>query len=230
VNRQLVLDLALRPALGRDDFLVTPSNAAAVAAIDQWPDWPGHAMLLLGPPGSGKTHLAEVFRQRSSAPTVEAGKLSIEQVPFFLQTRALVIENCDAGPCDERALFHALNVARQSGGHILLTASQPVSGWSLQLPDLISRLNAVPTVLLKQPDDELLRGVLIKHFNDRQIAVNENAITYLSQRIPRSLDSVRAIVAEIDRVALAERAEVTRPFIARLLSEFTNPAFFPDVD
>jgi chromosomal replication initiation ATPase DnaA len=230
VNRQLALDLALRPASGREDFLVTPSNAAAVAVIDQWPDWPNYAMLLLGPAGSGKTHLAEVFRQRSGAASIAASALSTEEAPLLLASLALVVENCGDGPLDERALFHLLNLARQENAHVLLTAAKPVSGWGLTLPDLRSRLNAAPSVTLHMPDDELLRGVLIKHFNDRQIAVNEAAISYLSNRIPRSLDAVRAIVGEIDRVALAERAEITRPFIARVLSEFTNPALFSDTD
>jgi chromosomal replication initiation ATPase DnaA len=225
---QLALDLELRPALGRDDFLVTASNAAAVALIDQWPDWPSHAAAIVGPPGSGKTHLAEVFRQKTGAERIDASQLNTDNLPDLLRSKALVVEK-DAGTIDERALFHAFNLAKQMQGFLLLTTEQSPSAWNVALPDLRSRLNAVPVVSILLPDDDLLRGVLVKHFADRQIAIGESVIAYLAQRIPRSLEAVRAIVTEIDRRALQERADVTRPFVARVLEEFTNPELFePD--
>jgi chromosomal replication initiation ATPase DnaA len=230
VTRQLALDLELRPALGREDFLVTESNAAAVALIDQWPNWPTYAAMILGPAGTGKSHLAEVFRLRTQAPHIYMRELATENVPSLLASGALILEDCDQESMDERALFHAFNLAKQNGGHLLLLARNPPSTWGVELPDLLSRLLAVPTISMLLPDDALLRGVLVKHFRDRQIAINESAITYLAQRIPRSLDAVRTIVAEIDSQAMAERAEITRPFIARVLSGFTNPALFPDDD
>lgn len=224
---QLPLDLELRPALGREDFLVTASNAAAVALVDQWPNWPSNAAMILGPAGSGKSHLAEVFRFRAQAQHLYARKLATENVPFLLASGALILEDCDQGPLDERAVFHAFNVASQDGGHLLLSARTSLSTWGVKLPDLLSRLQAVPAIAMLLPDDALLRGVLVKHFRDRQIAITEKSITYMAQRIPRSLDAVRAIVAEIDRQAMAERAEITHPFITRVLSGFTNPALFP---
>jgi chromosomal replication initiation ATPase DnaA len=230
VNRQLALDLEQRPALGREDFLVTASNAAAVALVDQWPSWPSHAAMIIGPPGTGKSHLAEVFRQRSQALAITARNLQIVDVPTLLQSKSLVLEDCDQGPVDERAMFHALNLAKQDRCHLLLTARVPFQGWSLKLPDLVSRLQAVPSLTMLLPDDALLRGVLVKHFSDRQIAVGEKAITYLAQRMPRSLDAARTIVMEIDRQAMAEHADITRSFITRVLSGFTNPALFPEGD
>ncbi len=226
MTSQIPFDLGLRPALGRDDFLVTASNAAAVTMIDQWPDWPSTAVLIIGAPGSGKSHLVEVFRKNSAAETVLACDLRTENVPSLLANGALVVEDCNAMGKSETALFHALNLARQQENTILLTADRPVPGWTLQLPDLVSRLNATPAVNILPPDDALLRGVLVKQFADRQIIVGEPVITYIVQRIPRSLETVRAIVAEIDGMALAERAEITRPYVARVLSRFTNPALF----
>ncbi len=134
-GRQLVLDLPHRQALGRDDFLVTESNAAAVALIDHWPDWPAHAAMIVGPPGSGKSHLVEVWRQRSKAARVQAADVKVETAPELLLSGAVAIEDA-APPLNERGLFHLLNLAKQQDSSILLTAETRPEHWKIALPDL----------------------------------------------------------------------------------------------
>ncbi len=228
-GKQLVLDLPHRPAQGREDFLVTDSNAAAVALIDQWPAWPGHAAILMGPAGSGKSHLVEVWRQRSKAQKVSAASISSESAPALLTTHALAIEDAGAG-VDERGMFHLLNLARQQNSSLLITGQTRPESWEIVLPDLLSRLRAIPVLEILPPDDTLLRGVLVKLFFDRQIAAEESTISFMLTRMPRSLDAARVLVAEIDRRALEERAEVTRPFVARVMVDFSSPGLFGDAD
>jgi chromosomal replication initiation ATPase DnaA len=228
-GRQLVLDLPHRQALGRDDFLVTESNAAAVALIDHWPDWPSHAAVLAGPPGSGKSHLVEVWRQRSKAARIQVAEVRVENAPELLASGAVAIE--DAGKSlDEKALFHWLNLAKQLGSSVLITAQTRPELWKIALPDLLSRLRAIPVVEILPPDDALLRGVLVKLFFDRQIAAEEATISFMLTRMPRSLGAARVLVAEIDRRALEERADITRPFVAKVLGDFSAPELFGDED
>jgi chromosomal replication initiation ATPase DnaA len=224
-GRQLVLDLPHRQALGRDDFLVTASNSAAVALIDHWPDWPAHAAVIVGPPGSGKSHLVEVWRQRSKATRVQAADVQVETAPEILESGAVAIEDA-APPLNERGLFHLLNLAKQQGSSVLLTAETRPEHWKVALPDLLSRLKAIPVLEILPPDDALLRGVLVKLFFDRQIAAAESTISFMLARMPRSLGAARLMVAEIDRRALEERAEVTRPFVAKVLADFSAPGLF----
>lgn len=223
MSRQLTFDLSFRPALGRDDFLVTPSNSAAVALVDQWPDWPSYAAVLVGPPGSGKSHLVEVWRQKSSAQIEKSADLKVEFVPELLADGALVLEDLSAENLPENALFHLLNFARQNNHFLLLTTQV----WPLPvaLPDLHSRLQALPVSVIMPPDDALLRGVLVKLFNDRQIAVDEALISYLLQRMPRSLDMARLLVDRIDKTSLEQGVEVTRVFAGKILAELENPEF-----
>ena len=228
MSRQLVLDLPLRTALGREDFLVTPSNEGAVAMIDSYPDWPHHGVVLVGDGGSGKSHLLEVWRQASGARLISADQLSSEPPDRLLETGALAIDNAPGDALDERALFHLLNLTRQTGSHVLIASVLDPAQWRVQLPDLASRLRALAVARLDPPDDALLRGVLVKHFADRQIAVEEPVISYLMLRMPRSLDAARAIVGELDALALAEKSAVTRTLAARVLQHMTEPGLFPD--
>jgi chromosomal replication initiation ATPase DnaA len=222
--RQLALDLPVRVARDREDFLVTPSNAAAVALLDQWPNWPSHAALIVGPAGSGKTHLCHVFAGIAGAEIITGDELTLESATGRAEKPIIAIEMRTTS-FNENALFHLLNRARQTGGHVLLTASRPVTQWGVKLPDLASRLGAVPVVALAVPDDELLRGVLLKHFADRQLVLQPSAMTYIMQRIPRDLDAVAKLSAELDRRALEERKALSRPFVAKIVSEV-----FPQVN
>lgn len=224
--QQLLLDLPNRTALGREDFLVAPSNMAAVKLVDDWPDWPSYAACLVGPDGAGKSHLAKVWQVRASASIVDLKNLETEAAPTLLETGALCIEHDAAEGFNETALFHTLNLARQRRAQILLTSRcQPID-WKVQLPDLASRLKAVPVVHISPPDDALLRGVLVKLFADRQINVDEALLSYMLARMPRSLAATRKLVTEIDRQAMIEKAEITRPFVGRVLAAFENPDLF----
>ncbi len=226
---QLALDLPHREAMGREDFLVTASNAAAVALIDQWPAWPSQGAILIGPEGSGKTHLVEAWRQRSGASRVDAATLAIEAAPGLLASGALAVEDLRQG-VPERALFHLMNLARQQGATMLLTAEAPHEGWKPTLPDLASRLKALPTIKIKAPDDELLRAVLVKQFNDRQLAVDEGLLSFVMARMPRSLAAARQLVAEADRRALAGKAGITRPLLARVVQDIVSKDLFGEAE
>lgn len=224
--RQLTFDLPPATSLTREDFLVTPANAAAAAAVDRWPEWPHPVLILVGPEGSGKTHLAAAWAQRSGAQTAQALDLKIETLPALLSTRALVVENVPEAGLPEKALFHLINLAREEKAHVLMTSATHPMSWTVGLPDLVSRLKAASLAQLGAPDDALLRGVLVKLFSDRQIAVDEATISFMLSRMERSLAMARRLVAEIDARALEARAEVTRPFIAKILAELAEPGLF----
>jgi chromosomal replication initiation ATPase DnaA len=209
--RQLVLDLPHRMAQGRGDFLVARSNAAAVAWIDRWHDWPAPGLALYGPPGSGKSHLAAVWQARSGAAAVSAAAL----VAGRIDARHCVFEDGEAALGDARAaeaLFHLYNRIAAQSGHLLVTGAEPPARWNLPLADLASRLRALPAVEIRAPDDEMLSGLFAKLFRDRQLVVPGEVILYLVQRIERSCAAVAQAVETLDRASLAERRPITLPF------------------
>ncbi|CAN1724144.1 Chromosomal replication initiator protein DnaA domain-containing protein [Hyphomicrobium sp. 1Nfss2.1] len=216
--RQLVLDLAHRQALGAEDFLVSNSNAAAVEMIDAWPRWPHPASFVAGPQGSGKSHLANVWRLRSGAGIVSAAELSDTLVASLPDAAAIVVEDIDRGIADEKVLFHLLNRARESKLSVLLTSRVPPGEQEFHVPDLRSRLRALPMVEVQPPDEALLKAVLVKLFDDRQLYVEPQVIDYLSVRMERSMAAASNIVADIDRLALATHRKVTRPLAAQVLA------------
>ena len=216
VPRQLALALPHAESFAREDFLTGASNEAALAMIERWPDWPDRALALIGPEGAGKSHLAAIWAERTGARRVAARALWETDLIGALATGALVIEDA-AGGLDERALFHLLNLIREEAAYLLLTASAAPTGWGVALPDLASRLRAVPVVALRAPDDALLRALLVKLFADRQLAVDESLISYLATRIERSFAAARRTVELIDREALRQKRPVTRALAAETL-------------
>jgi chromosomal replication initiation ATPase DnaA len=199
-----------------EDFLVSESNAEAVALVDRWPDWPVGAAAIVGPAGSGKSHLANVWRAKTGAELVEAADVRLDRVPALAATGRLVLENVQAG-CDEQALFHLLNLVREQRLALLVTAAADPGDLAIVLPDLCSRLKAVPLARILPPDDSLLRAVLVKLFADRQVSVEPAVIDYLMMRMERSMAAARAVVGEIDRLALVLKRPVTRPVAATAL-------------
>jgi chromosomal replication initiation ATPase DnaA len=216
--RQLVFDLAHRQALGAEDFLVSSSNEAAVEMIDRWPHWPHPASLVAGPQGSGKSHLANVWRLRSAASMISAASLDDAAVAALPDGGALVVEDIDRGIADEKALFHLLNRARESKIAVLVTSRIAPGEQEFRVPDLRSRLRALPLVEVQPPDEVLLKAVLVKLFSDRQLNVEPAVIDYLSLRMERSMAAANRVVVAIDQLALAKQRRVTRPLAAEALA------------
>jgi chromosomal replication initiation ATPase DnaA len=209
------LDLKHVESYARDDFLGGPSNAAALTLIDSWPDWPNRVVALVGPEGSGKSHLASVWAEQAGARSIAARALRERDVPAALATGALVVEDA-AADFDETAMFHLLNLAREEGAFMLITARTAPPGWTIRTPDLASRLKALPVVALAPPDDALLRAVLVKLFADRQLGVDEQLVSYVATRIGRSFADARAAVASLDQEAMRRQRPVTRALAADL--------------
>jgi chromosomal replication initiation ATPase DnaA len=215
--RQLAFALPHAESLTRDNFLEGPANAAGLALIDSWPEWPNRIMLLVGPEGSGKSHLAAIWAEQAGARSTTAHALTAAAVPGALATGALVVEDLRSSDFDDRALFHLMNLAREDGAFVLVTARQPPSAFQIELRDLRSRLRAVPTVSLLPPDDRLFRALIVKFCADRQLAVDETVVSYLVTRIERSYAAARQAVELLDAEALRLGRPVSRALAAELL-------------
>ncbi|MGO4715548.1 chromosomal replication initiator DnaA [Bradyrhizobium sp. 2TAF24] len=224
--RQLAFVLPHTESLTRDNFLQGPSNELALALVDSWPDWPNHIMLLAGPEGAGKSHLAAVWAERAGARVVAARALTEAAVPEALSTGALVVEDLAPEVIDERAMFHLMNLAREHGAHVLMTARAAPASFAVGLRDLNSRLRAVPVIAISEPDDQLFRALIVKFCTDRQMSVDEAMVQYLATRIERSVAAARETVAQLDAESLRQRRPVTRALAAELLRDDT--AFRPD--
>jgi chromosomal replication initiation ATPase DnaA len=216
-GRQLPLDLAAPAALGRDDLVPGRSNADALSMIDRWPDWPAPVLVLAGPAGAGKSHLAAIWRARSGATALAADRLGDEALAAASRGPVLV-EDPDAAAIDEAGLFHLLNALRSAGHHLLITSRRFPASWPVALPDLVSRLRAAATVEIGEPDDALLAAVMIKLFADRQVEVEPHVVQFLVRRMERSLSTASALVDRLDRAALERKSRITRALAAEIVS------------
>ncbi|GJM02542.1 MAG: chromosomal replication initiator protein DnaA [Rhodomicrobium sp.] len=219
---QLALDFPHRPAMGLEDFFVSGSNRAALQQIDLWPNWSAPALYLQGPKGSGKSHLAHVWQLASEAVIFSAADFDMAAAEAH-DGDAIVIEDLDvhsvAGRIDERALFHLINLAKEQGFHILFSGAMAPGQIEISLPDFRSRLRALPVAAIEAPDDMLLRTMLIKQFQDRQIDVQPNLIEYILPRMERSFVGVGQLVELLDKSALQSGRRITRQFAGEILKD-----------
>lgn len=229
-SQQLPLELPQLPCMGKQDFLIAPCNQEAAALIDSWPEWSFFAACIYGQEGCGKTHLANVFSNRISMltnfpykiPSIKAQNLKLENVhELFAQNPCLIVENLDEN-INEEAMFHLYNLYRNEGGNILFTSAIAPARLPFKLKDLQSRLNIVPAIEIRSPDDELLCGLLVKLFMDRQLFITPELITYLINNMQRSFSYARKIVTEIDNVSLACKRAISIAIIREAISNLEN--------
>ena len=215
--RQLALALDHAESHAREDFLSGPGNAAALALIESWPDWPANAVALVGPQGSGKSHLAAIWAAASGARMISGRALNETGLLPALATGALVVE--EAAAADERTLFHLINLSREEEAFLLFTARTAPSTWPVVIADLASRLRALPLITLQAPDDGLLRGLIVKLAADRQLDLKEDVVAYLATHIERSFAAARAAIIALDNEALRQGRRPTRALAAKLFRD-----------
>lgn len=219
--QQLGLNLPARTAQGREDFLVAPSNALAAALIDDWQNWASAKLILSGPAGSGKTHLAHVWADAAGAQIIDAAALQEADVPA-LARGPLAVEDVHTVAGDaaaQTALFHLHNLVLAEGHALLLTGTGPVASWGIDLPDLASRLRGTTQATLDPPDDALLSAVLAKLLSDRQLTPKPDLIPYLLNRMDRSFAAAGALIAALDAASLAQKRPITRSLARQVLDK-----------
>lgn len=223
--RQLTFDLTTPPALSRSDFLQSPGNRDAVSMLDDMPRWPQRRLLLLGGPGSGKSHLSKFWAAEQGAVIVRARDLIPDIVDELIWDEgALIVADAHeitGHSAAEIALFHIWNLSAARGAYLLITARTPPRDWDLMLPDLRSRMEMMSQAVLGPPDKALVPAVLVKLFSDRQIQIAPEVVEWLALRMDRDLGLARRLVDEIDRASLADRRAITRKLAAELLDKLT---------
>ncbi len=217
---QMKLDLSLAPVYREEDFLVSACNSEAFGWLDRWPEWRASGLIVCGPPGSGKTHLAEIWRNKAQAKLMDGRGLISSQDGLRDFRESVVIEHAEEA--DDRALLRIYNGVVEHKKSILLTATSEPQFWAVPLADLRSRLMALPAVKISEPDDLLLQALLVKQFSDRQIHIEVSVIRYLVERMERSFYMVRCLVDELDAMAFRERRKITTVLASKALKKLMN--------
>jgi len=209
-NAQLTLNLAPNPGYERENFFVSGSNEQAYTMIELWPNWPSPTLFILGPSGAGKSHLGAIWASVAKAGIQSAASLATEDIEALAAAGPLLLEDADAIGQSEAQLFHLVNLMRERGTALVLTAKTPPDTWGLQTADLVSRLRLAPTAVIGPADDALMRAVLVKLLIDRQLVVDTGVVGYIAMRIERSLDAARSFIDALDREALARQSRISR--------------------
>ncbi|OWO93075.1 hypothetical protein B5E41_19895 [Rhizobium esperanzae] len=219
-GEQLPLAFSHDAASGRDDLLISERLAAAVSIVDAWPAWPSPVVVLAGPVGSGKSHLARIWRELSGAVSIHPELGSDAAVAAA--AGPVLFEDADRLGFDDNALFHVINSVREHGTSLLMTSRLWPISWPVSLPDLRSRLKAATVVEIGEPDEALLSQVIVKLFADRQLYIDDKLVLYIVNRMERSLNAAQMIVERLDRLALSRGTKITRALAAEVLNELGN--------
>jgi chromosomal replication initiation ATPase DnaA len=217
---QLPLAFTHDAATGRDDLLISDPLSAAVKIVDSWPNWPSPVVILAGPVGSGKSHLASIWRERSGA--IDIHPRAGSGAAVLAAKGPVVFEDVDRQGFDDTELFHVINSVRENGTSLMMTSRLWPMSWTVTLPDLRSRLKAATVVEIGEPDEELLAQVIVKLFADRQLYIDDKLVLYIVNRMERSLNAAQMIVERLDRLALARGTRITRLLTAEVLNELGN--------
>ena len=228
--KQLPFEFEPRNYMGREDFMVSACNRQAFEMLDAWPDWVSFGLLIYGPKGCGKSHLAHLFidkvKQSSPKPLksliIEASQINSRNVKRLAEeNKCIVIENLCRGN-NEEALFHLFNMFNEPGRYMLLTSEKAANNLHFALPDLQTRLNSLPSIAISEPDDMMLMMLIVKLFNDRQIIIGEDILTYIVNNAERSFAYIRDLVKEIDEVSLAYQSAVNYNVVKKAMEQLSE--------
>jgi len=214
--RQMPLDLGHTPSLSEADFMVSDCNRLAFEHVRAFPNWPALFTLVIGPPKSGKSHLARIWIEQAGALAPASGEL--EALAATGGREPVVIEDADRRGYDEHALFHLLNQSMRESRPVFVTARTPVVEWPYKTDDVRSRMRLAQCFVLDPPDDILLSQMFVKLFGDRQVAVDPRTVAYLVARMERSPAEVVALVGLVDHLALSNRRPITRALASEALA------------
>lgn len=220
--RQFRLPLHTPPRWDRESFAASPTNVQALAALDAWPAWPEGRLALVGPAGTGKSHLARDWAARAGAVVIKAAATGHGPLDLAaLRGRPLLVEDADrradGDVVDDETLFHLINMAGVDGGSLLLTGRLAPVAWEAAVPDLRSRLNALTVARIEEPDDVVLEAVLRRGFEAAGIRPSADLYPYLMARLPRSAPAALAAVAALDEASAAQGREVNRALALAVL-------------
>ena len=219
-GEQLPLVFTHDAATGRDDLLISDRLSAAVTIVDAWPQWPSPVVILAGPVGSGKSHLASIWKEHSGAQSIHPKAGSDAAVAAA--AGPVLFEDVDREGFDDTALFHVINSVRENGHSLMMTSRLWPMSWPVELADLRSRLKAATVVEIGEPDEELLSQVIVKLFSDRQLNIDDKLVFYIVNRMERSLNAAQTIVERLDRLAWSRGTKITRAMAAEVLNELGN--------
>ena len=182
-----------------ETLVVGEANRDAARLLTEWRAWPRGALALVGPRGSGKTHLALAWALEAGARHLSAAADAEEGAATFRESAGRIIIDNAHGARNEAMLWRVLDLSAAQGGAVLLVGASPPATWTVALPDLRSRLAALPVALLKEPDEALMAVVLRRICREQFIQLSDDAAQYLVRRLPRTFAAAQAWAAALDQ-------------------------------
>ena len=213
---QLLLNFNFKKSFNDHDYYVSDSNYFAFNIIDKWPKWEKKILNISGEKFSGKTHLANIFKLKSSALFLNEKEISNDVFKKIKLFESIIIDNF-SNKIDENLTYSIFNLVDQDSKYLLINSETPLSEINFKLPDLISRSRNSLQAKINPPDDELIFAIILKNFSDRQIKLEKQIIEFIVNRIDRSYSKISEFIYKVDELSLKKKKPINLKTIKEIL-------------
>lgn len=214
---QQILEFDFKDTDKNGIFYVSEKNRFAFESITLWPNWHKKFIFIYGPEACGKSHIANLWRKKSNAQIITkkflANIYNKKNQNLINNTRNWLFEDidqfliCKKSNLDEKIL-NLINLLSEKKSFLLITSKTPPPNFSFILKDLLSRLNAFLVIEIKEPDQDLLKKIIVKRLKIRQINLTNRQILFLINRIERTYLNIKKVTDLIDKLSLQKKSNI----------------------
>jgi len=213
---QLLLDFDIKKNFNDHDYYVSDSNYFAFNLIDKWPRWEKRILNISGDKFSGKTHLANIFKLKSSALFLNENQINDDLFKKIKLHECIIVDGF-SNSIDEKLTYAILNLVDQDSKYLLINSETPLGEINFNLPDLASRSKNLLHAKIDPPDDDLIFAIILKNFSDRQIKLEKKIIEFIINRIDRSYSKISEFIYKIDELSLKKKKPINLKTIKEIL-------------
>ena len=215
---QLTFKFPFKTNYFEEDFYVSSNNFEAYKLIESWPKWSSRYINIFGPPGCGKTHLANIFKKKINSFFIKASELSNNSLYLIKLKECLIIDEYQNN-IEEKLFYSMLNQCHQSNQYIIVNSLKPIKTFEIELNDLKSRFDSFIDIGIDLPTDDLIRVILTKNFSDKQVKIEAKLLEYILKNIHRSYEDIFDLIDKVDTLSLSTGKPININLIKKVLNQ-----------
>lgn len=215
IKQQTILKFENNPSFKDSDYFVSECNRQAYDNLFKWPKWDSKLINLVGPKGSGKSHLLEIFSIKNNFLKVNSLAEIKKKLETIIKYDKLIMD--DINQIDEKVFFSILDNYISNNKFLIISTIDSLLTYKFKLADLKSRITLFHKYEIYQPNDKMIYFLIQKFLSDRQIKIKKDLITHIIKKIDRSYNRIMKFIDQIDRQSLSNNKKIDYKLINNIL-------------